>query len=191
MATRTVEGFSLTRAAILNGTNGAELLNGQIYGVRDGSIDVDMDSYDNTGDDAVLSTWYWLNFATITVQAGYIPFELIAIISGETLVSSGTAPNDYYWLPMWTTKSMNQSPRPMMVRIPSKDTNGVTRQLDFVFYKVAFEPFNFDGPTYKDGLLLNYSGRALMSDADERGTTLGVDSQGNQIKAVGRMISRP
>jgi hypothetical protein len=186
-----VEGFSITHAAIL-GANGLQDINGDIYGVRDGSVDVDSDSYDNTGDDAVLSTWYWLNFANISVQGGYIPLELLALLSGETLGSSGTGSNDYYNLPMWTLSSMNQAPRAMFIRMPSKDQNGATRQLDFVFYKVQFAPFNFDGPTYKDGLLLNYSGRALLSDKDERGTTLGIDATtGNQIKAIGRIISRP
>jgi hypothetical protein len=189
VATRIVEGFSITHAAILDGTTGAEATNGDIYGVRDGSVDVDSDSYDNTGDDAVLSSWYWLNFANISVQAGYVPLDLLALLSGETLQSSGSGSNDYYWLPMWTNDSMNQAPRPMFVRMPSKDSGGVPRTLDFVFYKVQFAPFNFDGPSYKDGLLLNYSGRALLSDKDEKGANLL--KSGVPYRAVGRIISRP
>jgi hypothetical protein len=184
MATRTFEGFSVSHAAILNGTTGAEETNGDIYGVREASLEVDIDSYDNTGDDAVLSTWYWFNFATVTVQAGYVPFDLLALIAGDTVTSSGSAPNDYYSIPLWSEGSLNQSPRPMLIRVPSKDTDGVIRIFDFILYRVQFEPFGFDGPTYKDGLLLNYSGRALLSTKDEAGATLSE-------RAIGRLLNKP
>ena len=72
----------------------------------------------------------------------------------------------------------------MRIRVPAKDTNGVTRNLDFILYKVQFQPFSFDGPSYKDGLKLNYSGRALISSVDETGTSL-------TDRAIGRLVSRP
>jgi hypothetical protein len=184
--TRVFEGFSISHAGILNGTTGAEEALGDIYGVRDGSLDVDTDSYDNTGDEAVLSTWSWFNFATVTVQAGYVPFDLIGLIAGDVVVSSGTAPADYYNVPMWSEKSLNQPRRPMLLRVPSKNAAGTPRSFDFVLYAVQFDPFGFDGPTYKDGLLLNYSGRALMSSVDEAGVSLGT---GN--RAIGRLVNRP
>lgn len=184
MATRTVEGFSLSHAAILNGTTGAEEVNGDIYGIREGSLEVDTDSYDNTGDDAVLSSWFWFNFATVSITAGYIPFDTLALLSGSTVVSSGTAPADYYNLPLWEEGSLNQPTRPMLIRVPSKDNAGAARLLDIVLYRVQFEPFNFDGPSYKDGLLLNYSGKALISNFDEKGTALA-------NRAIGRLVSRP
>lgn len=184
MATRVFEGFSISHAAVLNGTTGAEESWGDVYGVRDGSLEVDTDSYDNTGDEAVLSTWYWFNFATVTVTAGYIPFDLLAGISGDTVKSSGTAPNDYYSIPMWSETSLNQPRRPMLIRVPSKDSLGVVRTLDFVLYSVQFEPFSIDGPTYKDGMLLNYSGRALMSSVDEKNAAL-------TVRSIGRIVNRP
>lgn len=186
MATKIFEGFSISHAAILNGTTGVEESWGDIYGVREGSIELDTDSYDNTGDDAVLSTWYWFNYATVTIQGGYIPFELIANLTGATLTSSGSAPNDYYELPAWNEASLNQTTRPMVIRVPSKDSAGVTRNLDIILYKVQFQPFTFDGPSYKDGLLVNYEGRALLSDKNEAGTSLGAG-----LKAVGRLKSGP
>jgi len=186
MATTIVEGFSISHAAILDGATGAELANGDIYGVREGSVELDMDSYDNTGDDVVLSTWYWFNFATITVQAGYVPFSLLATLSGTTLVSSGVAPADYYTLPLWDTASLNTTTRPMLVRVPSKDSAGVTRNLDIVLYKVQFQPFSFDGPSYKNGLLLNYVGKALVSSVSETGAALG-----GGARAVGKLVSKP
>jgi len=184
MANTTVEAFSISHAAILNGTTGAEETLGDIYGVREGSLTVDTGEYDNTGDDAVLSTWYWLNFATVTIVAGYIPFGLISLLSGASLTSSGAAPNDYYFLPLWERQGLNQPPRPMVIRCPSKDSAGNTRNLDIVLYKVQFTPINFSGPVYKDGLLVNYSGKALVSSLSETGAALAQP-------AVARLISKP
>jgi hypothetical protein len=184
MATKTVEGFSLSHAAILDGTTGAEEVDGDIYGIRSGSMDVTSDSYDNTGDDAVLSSWFWFNYANVSVQAGYVPFETIAMLSGSTVTSSGAAPGDYYSIPLWNEKSLNQPAKPMLIRVPSKDSEGVSRTLDFVLFKVQFQPISFDGPSYKDGLLLNYAGRALPHNKDEKGVVL-------DEKAIGRLVSRP
>jgi hypothetical protein len=184
VASKIVEGFSLTHAAILDGATGAEEVAGDIYGVRSGTIAADTGNYDNTGDDAVLSSWFWFNFATVTIQAGYVPFDTIALLSGATVTSSGTAPNDYYSLPLWDTDSLNQPPRPMVIRVPAKDVAGLTRTIDFVLYRVQFGPFSFDGPSYKSGLLLNYTGRAVVSSVDETGAAL-------TKKAVGRIINRP
>lgn len=184
MTSKIVEGFSLSHAAILDGTTGAEEVNGSIYGVRSGTIAADTGNYDNTGDDVVLSSWFWFNFATVTVQAGYVPFDTIALLAGTPVTSSGASPGDYYSIPLWTIDSLNQPPRPMLIRVPAKDKDGIIRTMDFVLYRVQFGPFNFDGPSYKSGLLLNYTGRAVMSDKDETGTPLSK-------KAVGRLINRP
>jgi hypothetical protein len=177
-----VEGFSLSHAAILNGTTGAELAD--IYGIREGTLEVDTDNYDNTGDDSVLSSWQWFNFATITIQSGFIPFDLLALLSGATITSSGTAPNDSYSIPLWSEKSLNAASRPMLIRVPSKDTLGGSRYLDFVLYKVQFAPISFDGPSYKNGLLASWSGKAVMSSVDEKGTAL-------TDRAIGRLVSTP
>jgi hypothetical protein len=118
------------------------------------------------------------------VQAGYIPFDTIALLSGGTIESSGTGVNDYYSMQLWEETSLNTPPRPMLVRVPAKDKDGVVRTLDFVLYRVNFGPISFDGPSYKSGLLLNYTGRAVMSDKDETGTAL-------PKKAIGRLINRP
>lgn len=182
MPVPTVEGFSLSHAAILDGTTGAETAD--IYGIREGTLEVDTDNYDNTGDDSVLSSWQWFNFATVTVQSGFIPFSLVALLSGTTITSSGTAPNDSYSLPLWSEKSLNSVSRPMLIRVPSKDTTGARRFLDFILYKVQFAPISFDGPSYKNGLLASYSGKAVMSSVDEKGVALS-------DRAIGRLISTP
>jgi hypothetical protein len=188
---RTVEGFSLTHAAILDGRTAAEdadasVTFGDIYGVRTGTIAADTGNYDNTGDDFVMSSWFWINFATVTIQAGYVPFDTIALLSGSTITSSGSGAADYYSLPLWEENSVNQPPQPMLIRVPAKDKNGVIRNLDFVLYRVQFGPFSFDGPAYKSGLLLNYTGRAVLSPVDEKGATLPAGH-----KAIGRLLNRP
>ena len=189
MSTGIYEGFSISHAAILDGTTGADALDGDIYGVRSGSIELDTDSYDNTGDDAILSTWFWFNSATITIQSGYVPFKTIALLTGSKVTSSGSGATDTMSLPLWEERQLNTAPRPVLIRVPSRDSDGTARVLDFVLYKVQFQPISFDGPTYKDGLLLNYTGRAIMSSKDEKGVQV-VDSQtGQNTKAVGRLIS--
>ena len=184
MANTVTEGFSLSHAGILNGTTGAEEADGDIYGIRTGSVELSTDSYDNTGDDRVLSIWSWFDSATVTIQAGFTPLKTLALLSGSTLTSSGSAPNDYYTLPLWNVSSLNTPPRPMVLRVPARDSNGVPRTLEIVLYKVQFSPFGFDGPSYKSGLLLNYTGRALVSTVDEKGIALS-------DPAIGRLVSRP
>lgn len=191
MANPTVEGFSLSHAAILNGGTGVEEEFGDIYGIRSGSLELDQDSYDNTGDDAILSTWYWANKVNVTVQSGYVPFQTLGLISGSKVTSSGTGASQTYSLPLWEENSMNTTPRPMLIRVPSKDKDGQVRVLDFILYKVQFQPFSFDGPSYKEGLLLNYNGSALFSDTDEKGQPVLDSRTGKPTKAIGRLLSAP
>lgn len=177
-----VEAFSVSHAAILDGTTGAEAAD--IFGVRDGTLAINSSSYSNTGDDAILSVWNWFELATLTISSGFIPFSVVSLITGAAVTSSGAAPNDYWNLPLWNESSLNQPTRPVLLRCPSKDSAGNPRNLDFVLYKVQFQPINFNGPTYKNGLTVSYTGQALMSSVDETGTAL-TDS------AVGRLVSRP
>lgn len=180
-----LEGFSLSHAAILDGTSGAETAS--LYGVRNGTISTDSGNFENTGDDVVLSEWFWLNFANVTIEEGFIPFATIALLTGTSVSSSGSAPNDYYSLPLWTLNSMNQITRPLVVRVPAKDSAGTVRTLDFVLYKVQFQPFNFTGPSYKNGLTCTIAGRALLSTTDEVGNTLPA----TYPRSIGRLISSP
>lgn len=191
MVSSIAEGFSISHAAILDGSTGLEETYGDIYGIRSGSLELDQDSYDNTGDDTILSTWYWANKVNVTVQGGYIPFKTLALISGSVVTSSGSGANETFSLPLWEERTMNTQPRPMLIRVPSKDRDGVIRYLDFILYKVQFQPFSFDGPSYKEGLLLNYNGSALFSSVTETGATVLDSLTGLPTKAVGRLLSRP
>lgn len=184
--TNIFEGFSVSHAAILDGVEPATAVGAQledIYGVRDASLGVDEGSYDNTGDDAILSSWFWFNFVNVSVKSGYIPFSLVQTLSGSTVTSSSTDPSiATYSLPLWEVDSQNQPQRPMLIRVPSKDSNGNVRNLDFVLYKVQFGTLKFEGPTYKAGMVIDYSGRAALSNLDEQGNAL-------TKRAIGRLIS--
>ena len=189
MSNPIVEGFSLSHAAILDGTTGLDATFGDIYGIRSGSLELDQDSYDNTGDDTILSTWYWANKVNVTIQGGYVPFSTLSLISGSKITSSGTGNTQLLSLPLWEQNSINTVPRPMRLRVPSKDADGNVRFLDFILYKVQFQPFSFDGPSYKEGLLLNYNGSALFSSKDEKGNAVLDSNTGLPTTAIGRLVS--
>jgi hypothetical protein len=184
--TTIVEGFSISHAAILNGVSGLEEPFGDVYGVRDGSIEPDVDSYDNTGDDSILSVWNWFNYANVNIVAGYVPFRTISLITGDVMTSSGTGSVSQYQIDMWSQTSLNVAPKPMLIRVPSKDSLGNPRFLDFMLYRVQFNPITFTGPTYKEGLVINYGGKALISSVDEKGATL---AGGKRV--IGRLVSIP
>lgn len=189
MALLPFEGFSLSHAAILSPSTGAE--SAQIYGVRNGTLATDSGNFENTGDDIVQSEWFWFNYATITCEAGYIPFTTIAALTGSQVQSSGVSPNDWYSLPLWTDQAMNQSPVSMVVRVPSKDNAGTVRTLDFVLYKVQMQPFNFTGPTYKTGMTCSFVGRALLTYYNELGQLITVNGVPSTRRQIGRLISAP
>lgn len=190
--TPTFEGFSLSHAAILDnpvtlggGGTGAEVQT--LYGVRNGTLATDSGNFENTGDDFVLSEWFWFNFANLTIESGFLTFNTLALITGTSVSSSGTSPNDYYGLPLWTWNSLNQVTRPVALRVPSRDSTGNVRTLDFVLYRVQFQPFNFTGPSYKNGLTVSLAGRALMSTIDEKGTNLPA----SYPRSLGRIVNAP
>lgn len=174
----TVEGFSLKHAQILDGTETfqaalarTELEQWKLYGVNEASMEPDTDNFDNEGDDRVQSTWNWFNFAELEVQGGFLPFRAIATITGAPVTSSGTGSATQFAIDLWTEKSMNIAPKPMIVTMPSKDRMGIPRTLVVGLYKVQFGVIGFEGPSYKEGLKINYTGKALLSDVDETGAT--------------------
>jgi hypothetical protein len=186
------EGFSLSHAAILSGTTGAE--GATVYGVRNGTISTDQGNFENTGDDVVLSEHFWINFANVTIEEGYIPFSTIAYITGTSVTSSGISGADYYAIPLWTLASMNQVTQPLAIRVPAKDAGGQIRTLDFILYRVQFMPFNFTGPSYKTGLSCAIAGRALFSTVNEVGTSLPSaygGTSGTAGNSIGRLVSLP
>lgn len=177
-----VEAFSLSHVGILDGTTGAQV--NDLYGVREASVEVDTDSFDNTGDNSVLSTWNWFNFATLSVKSGYIGFDTYALLTGNTLTTSGSGAAATVSTPLWNESSLNTPTRPVVIRMPSKDSTGAIRTLDIVLYKCQFGPISLDGPQYKDGLVVSYSAKAVMSSVDEKGVAL-------PDRAIGRLISSP
>lgn len=100
MPTPIVEGFSLTHAQICDGTTTfidalvQSVSQGlDIYGVNEASLEPDSDSYENQGDDTTLSRWNWMNFATLTVQGGYLSMPLLENLQGTPIEEiEGTVP---------------------------------------------------------------------------------------------------
>ena len=186
------EGFSLSHACILDnptalggGGTGAEVAT--LYGCRNGTLATDSGNFENTGDDIVQSEWFWFNFANLTIESGFLTFATLALITGTSISSSGASPNDYYALPLWTLNSLNQVTRPVALRVPSRDSTGNVRTMDFILYRCQFQPFNFTGPSYKNGLTVSLAGRALMSLVDERGNAL----PSTYPRSLGRIINSP
>lgn len=172
----TAEAFSISGANILSGTEtfaenmaAAYAENQDIYGINDGKLDPDLGDYDNEGDDAVLSVWNWINKAAVDIQAGYMSFPLIANLTGQTISSGTLAGKQIHGLDLWHDDSMNVAPKPMILKMPSKDKTGKPANFYIGLYKVNFKPITFDGPAYKEGLKINYSGTAVRSTTDEKG----------------------
>lgn len=192
MPTSIVEAFSLTHVAVLDGATGLDSLldEGDLYGVNSASLELDSDSFDNTGDDVILSTWNWANRVNLAVQGGFLSLKNIARLSGSTTKSSGAGAGQTFSLQLWEQNRMNPAPVPVLVRMPSRDSDGTPRTLDIILYKVQFGPISFDGPAYKDGLKVNYAGQALFSDYDEAGNPVLDSTSGTPTKAIGRLLSR-
>jgi hypothetical protein len=185
-----VEAFSLSHAQILDGVTPfqtgtlAQADGYDVYGVNDGSLAPDTGEYQNEGDDVELSYWPWLNHATVTVQAGFLSFPLLATLTGRATSSSSGASGLSYFADLWHEDSINVAPKPMLMRMPSKDHLGVVRTLVIGLYRVTFRPIMFDGPQYKNGLKVTYGGQANYSTVDELGAAFA-----DGKKRVGRLIS--
>jgi hypothetical protein len=184
----TTEVFSVSHFAILDGTSAATETD--LYGVRSANLAADVGNFDNNGDDANLSTWFWLNFATLTVESGYIPMDVAAMLSGTAVATTGTGSNDFHEMPLWTFDSANQGPKPCLIRMPAKDKNGLARYVDFVLYRVQFGVMTFNGPAYKQGMAVSFTARANLSSIDEVGAPVSLIN-GDRKPRVGRILSRP
>ena len=186
-----VEAFSLSHAQVLDGATSflaalaaAVTADEDIYGVSEASLDPKTDEWDNEGDDVVESTWSWLNFADVSIKAGYLSFPLLGNLTSQTVQSSTAGGKAFFALDLWHEDSMNVPPKPMIIKMPSKDSDGNAADFVIGLYKVQFKPITFDGPKYKDGLKINYDGKALYSAKDETGTVFA-----DGKKRIGRLLT--
>lgn len=182
-----IEAFSISHAAILKGTfdigdAGAEETYGDIYGVDTGTVTVTVGTYKNTGDDVVRSVWKYIEDAEVSIRGGFIPFDLINLLTGSTISSSGTGANLRWDIPFWEKAWNNLAPKPILIKCPSKDSQGNVRDFFIVLYKVYFGDFSVEGLGYKEGLKISYNGTAVMSATNEAGATLTKE-------AIGRFVS--
>lgn len=107
-------------------------------------------------------------------------------VAVTTTAQSADTEDVIYSMPLWSEDSMNVPPRPMLTTMPSKDNRGRVRLFVIGLYSVQFAPITFDGPAYKEGLKINYGGRAVTSAYDETGTAF----PGGK-KRFGTLVSRP
>ena len=185
--TKIVEAFSISHASILTGSAdiGAaspEETYGDIYGVDTGTITVTVGTYKNTGDDVVKSVWKYIEDAEVSIRGGFIPFDLINLLTGATISSSGSGDSLRWDLPFWEKAWNNIAPKPVLVKCPSKDSDGNVRDFYIVLYKVYFGDFSIEGLGYKDGVKISYNGTAVMSSVNEAGDTITRES-------IGRFVS--
>ena len=181
-----VSGFSLSHVWILDGsTKFEDAVAGtitaayrDIAGARNGTLALNSASFDNTGEDRILDTYNSIDNATLTVEAGYLSFENLALLSGETVSSSGTVPNDIYTIDPWTEDSVNTSAHPVVVAMRSKNasTSHTARGLLLGLYSCEFAPVSFTGPSYRGGFSVNLTGKAYLSDYNEVGVALAKKS---------------
>jgi hypothetical protein len=115
---------------------------------------------------------------TVTFTSGEDVAQITATATGLTGgttpgVTVATATPGTGWVAhqtdLWHEDSFNVDDRPMMVKMPSKDSRGVALDMLLGLYKVSFAPITFNGPSYKEGLKINYNGTALRSLYNELG----------------------
>ncbi len=108
----------------------------------------------------------------------------MAALTGTAISSSGTGAAQMFRFDLWHEDHMNTAPKPVLLRVPSKDSDGTVRRLDIVLYKVQFAPMTFSGPSYKAGMEVSYTGRALSSKKDELGVAFP-----DAKNRIGRVVS--
>lgn len=178
-----VTSFSLSHAAILDGSTAAEVAD--IFGVNEGSLELESDTYERNGDDKILSTTRWITKGVLSLSTNYFPTEMMEILYGTPAVS-GTEPGEEndFTMQLWTEKAMNIAPRPVLVQAPGEDADGNPLTLKFVLYKVKFGQISFPQfMSYKEGLSVSLEGDALLSDVDELGAAF-TDDLGARIGKV-------
>ena len=178
MPSPNVTSFSLSHVGILNGTTAAEVAD--LYGVNEGSLDVESDSYERQGDDKILSTTRWLTKGTVSFKTNYLPLDMMALLYGTPAVSSATG----YSMQLWTEKAMNIAPRPVVVQAPGEDHDGKPLLFKIILYKVKFGQINFEQfMSYKEGLAVSFEGDALLAEKDELGAAF-TDDLGARIGKI-------
>lgn len=191
-----VEAFSLSHAQVLDGATAFSAVvssfaaAGDVYGVEDASLSAASTDYDNTGDDALLGFWSYLNRAECKVKAGYLSFQTISLMTGVSvsssvvLLPSGETAQSFE-TELWHEDSFNSSRKPVALVLPSKDSAGNARRLIIGLYSCQFKPISFDGPKYKDGLKVNYDFAAVATRYNE----LGVAHADGKLH-IGKLISK-
>lgn len=181
-------GFGVERAAIIDPATGLEAALGQLYGVRAGTLAVDVNTADITGDDVILDTWKSINKGTLSITSGYISFQTWAKMSSSNLKSTGLTGGALLEAPFLEERQLNVASMPVLLRVKARTASGKPRYLHIVLFKVNFAPIHFDGPNFQAGLNVNYDGDVLMSDTDENGDPVVDSVTGLPTRALGKLV---
>lgn len=178
MANPNLSTFSLSHVGILDGTTGAEAAD--LFAVNEGSLELESDSYDRTGDDRIISTNRWITKGTLSVSTNYMPLDVMALLYGTSVVSGASGIS----MQLWAEGSMNTVPRPVVIEAPGEDGDGVRYKVKFILYRVKFGQISFGQFTsYKEGLAVSLEGDALLSTKDELGQAFA-DNLGARIGKI-------
>jgi hypothetical protein len=162
------EGFSVTHVGVLVPGTPAEL--GTLYGVQSATLTPQWITTPTSVDDQVSMVWNAPGKLTLAVQGGFLPWDVVAALTGNEVYSSGAAPADYYALPFATQH--NTSPFSLVIRMAARDDSGNPRTQDVVVYAAQFGTPSFTGPAYKNGLVASYTAAVVLSPVDETGGLL-------------------
>ncbi len=178
------EGFSLSRVGVL-GVTGTEQV--PLSAAQAVTLVPDVTSSALLMDDELNGVWYSMTKASLTVTNGFMNWNALSQIAGTPVSSTGTAPNDYFGLPLWTQYQHNKPSFPMAFRATAKNTVSSPRTLEFILYKVQLAVLDFTGTVYKGGLGVSYSGTVLLSSVDEAGNNLAQQEFGRIITMPGNV----
>jgi hypothetical protein len=187
-----IEGFSISHAAIIEYNTITDLFEEEdIYGVRSGTIEARIESTEETSNDQLVNVWNSINGIDINIESGYLSLAMMQRFTGSSRFIDGLYPESADMaLDLWTPNNMNPGFVSMVVRIPARDSSGVFRSLEFVFYRVKLKPYSFDTASYKDGLTASYQAIAFLSSTDENGLPLVPDDPAGPVRrAYGRLVS--
>ena len=192
-----VEAFSLTHVQVLDGetsfedaieqqlTDASQVAEDEdIYGVSEASISPNTGDFVNSGDNKDISYWSWFENAEVAVKSGFLSFPVYSRLTGQDYTISSLGGQIMFQADYIHEDSMNVSPLPAIIVMPSRDLNGAVRNLVIGLYRCQPKPITFDGPVIRDGLKVNYSLTALSSTVDELGNA-HADGKGR----VGKLIS--
>lgn len=173
-----VEGFSISEAVLLDPDTGLPLEDGLLYGVKSGEITPEIDSWDDVSNDTYVDAWSEVKYLNVSISMSHLPVRALSLMTGSELDIPDIT---QYQMELFERSWGGQSFHPMKITIPARDADGNNRVLYYLLYRVKFYDFDFMEASYKEGLPINFQGKAFISSVDEAGAALSQPSFGRLI----------